>query len=247
MVVSALIASALATIGIAFKVAHAGKSTGRGAAGTMLKALASLGVIAVALTAIYTKAGSETDSLDIHSAVLLVAGLILCFIGDMAFDLKETLRGTDGEPAFLISGFVAYATGAALAFGALSTFFGKGVMSWQVCGIGIAVAAVSAFALATLGEKAMKARFGKFAIPVIAYSFVLFFVAAAGIGAWIEAGKTVERASVAGIGCALMALANLVLIKSFFGIKRGDAFLCAAYGALHYAAQICLATFAFYM
>ena len=105
MVVSILIAAILAVVFIAFRVTVAAKSTVGGVIGTMLKALASIGFIAVAITAIFM-GGVTGDGISVRPAIFIVAGLIMGLIGDIVLDLKVVYQRSEEEGIYLTSGMV---------------------------------------------------------------------------------------------------------------------------------------------
>lgn len=243
MVVSVLIACILAVVFIAARVTIASKNNTYGVVVTMLKTLASLGFIAVAITAIFMN--SETVS--IKSAIFIVAGLIMGMIGDIVLDLKVVYLRSPEESAYLTSGMASFGIGHIFYFTAMMLYFGKNVLSLSVIGICIAVAAVAAFAMVFGGEKLMKFHFGKFTIHSVLYAFVLLFMGAIGVAVWVKGKAANPHIPLFAMGMIVFLLSDVVLTQMYFGGKAKDKFLCVVNHALYYAAQICIAAFVFYM
>lgn len=243
MVVSILIACVLTVVFLAARVTIASKNNTYGVIVTMLKTLASLGFIAIAMTAIFM----HSETVNIKSAIFIVAGLIMGLIGDIVLDLKVVYLKSPEEGAYLTSGMVSFGIGHIFFFTAMMLYFGKAVLPLSVIGICIAVAAVVAFAMVFGGEKLMGFRFGKFTVHSILYAFVLLFMGAIGVAAWVKGKAINPHVPLFAVGMILFLLSDVVLTQMYFGGKGKDKFLCLVNHALYYAAQICIAAFVFYM
>ncbi|MCR4661765.1 MAG: lysoplasmalogenase [Clostridia bacterium] len=246
MVVSIIIASVLVVVFLGFRVMLANKNNTWGVITTLIKAAASCAVIAIAVTAIY--AGGKTGVGTNRTAIFMVAGLIFGLIGDIVLDLKVVYLKTPEEGAYLYGGMISFGLGHILYFVALILFFGGAVISWSMIGICLAVSAVVAFLMIILGEKLMKLNFGKFTIISIIYAFVLLFMTAISIALWAVAKKNeLNNIPLLSIGYILFLLSDLVLTTMYFGGRGKDNTLCVINHLLYYAAQICIATFVFFM
>lgn len=246
MVVSILIAAILAVVFIAFRVTVAAKSTVGGVIGTMLKALASIGFIAVAITAIFM-GGVTGDGISVRPAIFIVAGLIMGLIGDIVLDLKVVYQRSEEEGIYLTSGMVSFGIGHIFYFIAMFLCFSANVINWAVVGICVAVAAVCAFGMIFGGEKLLKLNFGKFTVHSVVYAFILLFMGAIGIAVWAKGTEENAHVPVFAMGMILFLLSDIVLTQMYFGGKSKDKLLCVVNHALYYAAQICIAAFVFYM
>ena len=246
MVVSIMIAAVLAVVFIAFRVTRAGKNVVGGAIGTMLKALASVGFIAVAITAIFM-GGIDGDGINVRAAIFIVAGLIMGLIGDIVLDLKVVYLRSPEESVYLTSGMVSFGIGHIMYFVAVLMYFSASVINWSIVGICVAVAAVCAFGMVFGGEKLLKFNFGKFTVHSVCYAFLLLFMGAIGISAWVKGGAENPHVPLFAVGMILFLLSDVVLTQMYFGGKAKDKLLCVVNHALYYAAQICIAAFVFYM
>ncbi len=248
MIVSILIASILAVVFIAFRVTFAEKNVYNAVIGTFIKALASAAFIAVGVTAV-VMGGIDGTGISIQAAIFIVGGQILGLIGDIVLDLKVAYAGRKEEDVYLTGGMVSFGLGHILFFIAILLYTNKfgSFLNGSVIGICIAVAAVLAFAMVFGGDRLMKFQFKKFTIHSILYAFLLLFMAAVGIAAWVLIGDKNSHMGVFGIGMVLFLLSDIVLTKMYFGGKPDDRGLCIVNHALYYAAQICLASFIFYM
>ena len=217
MVVSVLIASILAVVFIAFRVTVAAKSTQGGVVGTMLKALASLGFIAVGITAIYM-GGITGNGINVKAAIFIVAGQIMGLIGDIVLDLKVVYLKSKEEGVYLTSGMASFGIGHILFFVAVILYFGTQIFD-----------------------------FGKFTVHSVCYAFVLLFMGAIGVAAWVKGAAANPHTPLFAVGMILFLLSDVVLTQMYFGGKAKDKVLCVVNHALYYAAQICIAAFVFYM
>lgn len=246
MVVSILIASILAVVFIAFRVTLAKKNNEMGVVGVLLKTLASIGFIAIAFTAI-VMGGADGKGLDIKSVIFIVGGLIMGLIGDIILDLKVVYLKSKEEGVYLTGGMVSFGIGHVLYFVAMLLYFGSEIISWPIIGICIAVSAVGALGMVFGGEKLLKFNFGKFIIHSVIYAFMLLFMSALGIATWVLAKEVNPHVPVFAIGMILFLLSDVVLTQMYFGGRAKDDTLCVINHALYYSAQICIASFVFYM
>ena len=246
MVVSILIAAILAVVFMAVRVTLATKNSQGGALATLLKALASVGFIAVAVTAVFM-GGIDGKGIMIKSAIFIVAGLVMGLIGDIVLDLKVVYRKSPEESVYLTGGMVSFEIGHILYFVGILLYFGSEIISWPVIGICVAVAAVGAFAMVFGGEKLLKFNFGNFTVHSICYAFLLLFMGALGVAAWVLGVEENPHIPVFAFGMILFLLSDVVLTQMYFGGKPNDKALCIINHALYYAAQICIASFVFYM
>ena len=238
MVVSIIIASLLAIIFMAIRVTIGTKSAQGGVIAMFVKAIASLGFIAVGVTAIYNGVSN------IQAAIFVIAGLIFGLIGDMVLDLKVVYLKTPEEGVYLTGGMVSFAIGHVMYLVAMCLFFGNKV-SLSLIGICVAVAAIVALGLVLGGEKFMGFRFENFTIHSIVYAFFLLFMSAFSIGLCIMI-KT-SKPVLFTVGMVLFLLSDLVLTSMYFGGRPKDKTLCIINHALYYAAQICIAAYIFAM
>ena len=246
MVVSIIIAAVLTVVFLAARVTIATRNKSYGVLTTMLKALASLGFIAIAVTAIYM-GGINGTGLHVRSAIFIVAGLVMGLIGDIVLDLKVVYYGEKEEDVYLTSGMVSFGIGHIFYFVAILLYFTSSIVSWAIIGICIAVAAVVAFGMVFGGTKFMGFNFGKFTIHSICYAFLLLFMGALGIAVWVKGAGANPHVPVFSIGMILFLLSDVVLTQMYFGGKPRDKTLCVINHALYYAAQIMIASFVFYM
>lgn len=240
MVVSIIIASVLAVAFMAMRVTIGSKSANGGVVTMFAKAVASLGFIAVGITAIYN--GGE--NFHYQAAIFMIAGLVMGLIGDMVLDLKVVYLKQPEEGIYLTGGMVSFGIGHIMYFIATCLLLGKTV-NLALVGVCVAISAVLAFALVMGGERFLKFKFGKFTIHSILYAFVLLFMGAFSIGLCIVMKNT--RMLQFAIGMILFLLSDLVLTQMYFGGRPKDKALCVINHTLYYAAQIVLASFIFTM
>lgn len=238
MVVSIIIASVLAIAFMVVRVTVGAKGTQGGVIAMFAKTVASIGFIAVGVTAIYMNVSN------IQAAIFVIAGLIFGLIGDMVLDLKVVYLKSAEEGLYLTGGMVSFGIGHIMYFVALCLFLGK-VVTLPLVGICVAIAAVLAVAMVLGGEKFLGFKFGKFVIHSVLYAFCLSFMGAFSIGVCIvmKSTKMLQFA----IGMILFLLSDLVLTQMYFGGRAKDKTLCVINHALYYAAQICIASFIFAM
>lgn len=241
MVVSIVIAAVLAVIFMGYRVAYADKSNVNGVIGTLIKAVASLGFIAIGFTAVLTMDKFAAG------ALFIIAGQIFGMIGDIVLDLKVVYQGKKEEGTYLTGGMVAFGLGHIMFFVAILLYLTSNVLSLAVIGICVAVAAVVAFAIVFGGEKLMGFRFGKFTIHSVGYGFLLIFMSAISIAGWVLYGKENAHMAVFSVGMILFFLSDVFLTQMYFGGRPNDKLLCVINHSLYYAAQICVAAFIFYM
>jgi len=240
MVVSIIIASVLAVAFITMRVTLGAKSREGGVICTFAKAVASLGCIAVAITAIFN--GGENFSY--KAAVFIVAGLIFGLIGDIVLDLKVVYLKEPEEKIYLTGGMISFGLGHVMYLVSACVLLGD-VVTFPLVGVCVAIAAVLSFTLILVGEKLLKFRFGKFTVHSVLYAFALLFMTAFSIGLCIVMKNT--RMLTFAIGMILFLLSDLVLTQMYFGGRPKDKALCVINHALYYAAQIVLASFVFTM
>ena len=241
MVVSIVIAAVLAVIFMGYRVAYADKSNVNGVIGTFIKALGSLGFIAIGFTAVLTMQQFSAG------ALFIIGGQIFGMIGDIVLDLKVVYQKKSEEGTYLTGGMVAFGLGHIMFFVAILLYLTSNVLSLAVIGICIAVAAVVAFAIVFGGEKLMGFRFGKFTIHSVVYGFLLIFMSAISIAGWALYAKENPYMPVFSVGMILFFLSDVFLTQMYFGGKADDKLLCVSNHSLYYAAQICVASFIFYM
>ncbi len=240
MVVSIIIAAVLAIVFIGYRVSYADKSTTNGVIAMFIKTAASLAFLAVGFTALLTQGFSK-------GALFIIAAQVFGMIGDMVLDLKVVYHDRKEEGVYLTGGMVSFGIGHVLFFVGALLYLTSSVLSLAVIGICIAVAAVVGFGIVLGGEKLMGFKFGKFTIHSIVYAFLLIFMSAISIAGWVLYGGQNPHMPVFAIGMILFFLSDIVLTQMYFGGKWDDKFLCVVNHALYYAAQICVASFIFYM
>ena len=89
----------------------------------------------------------------------------------------------------------------------------------------------------------MKINFGKFLAHAITYTVILTFMSIYTIALSIYDTRYILMA----VGMVLFLLSDLVLSPMFFAGKQDDKVLCVINHTLYYAAQICIATFLFFI
>lgn len=234
MVIAIIVSCVLAIVFMGVRVTLAEKSTTGGVIAMFVKTLASVGFIAVGVTAICL--GVE----NIKAAMFVICGLVFGLIGDMVLDLKVVYLKQPEEDVYLTGGMVSFGLGHVMYLVAICLLLGKTV-SLPLVGICVAVAAVVACAMVFGGEKFMGFKFGKFVIHSILYAFCLIFMSALGVGLCISMKST--RMLTFAIGMILFLLSDVVLTSMYFGGRAKDKTLCIINHALYYAAQICIASF----
>lgn len=239
MIISIVAAAVLAVIFITVRVTYGAKDERGGVTAMFLKALASLGFIAVGVTAVCL--GVQ----NIRAAVFVLSGLVFGLVGDMVLDLKVVYADAPEEELYLTGGMISFGLGHVMYFVALCLFLGKKVISLPLVGVCVAVAVVIVFAMIFGGEKLMKLDFGKFLVHSLLYAFVLVFMSALSVGTCIVL-KNSETALFTA-GALLFLLSDVVLTSMYFGGRAKDKTLCAVNHGLYYAAQICIAAFIFTM
>lgn len=239
MVVSIIIATALSVVFMFVRVTVGAKSTKGGVIACLLKALASVGFIMIAVIAMYTTKVR-------NCSVFVLAGLVMGLIGDIVLDLKVIYAKTEEEGIYLTGGMASFGIGHVFYFVAMIIYF-SGTLKWSHVGICIAVAAVVAFAIIFGGEKLLKLNFGKFIVHSVIYAFILLFMTAIGITAWVVCKPVNAHVPLLSVGFILFLLSDLVLTQMYFGGRPNDKTLCVINHTLYYAAQICIAAFVFFM
>lgn len=238
MVVSIIIASVLAIAFIAMRVTIGTKGTNGGVVCTLAKAVASLGFIAVGVTAVY----NGVDN--VQAAVFMLCGMVMGLIGDIVLDLKVVYIKQPEEGIYLTGGMVSFGIGHIMYLVAVCLLL-KEHVTLALGGVCVAIAAVLAFGMVFGGERFLGLRFGRFTVHSIVYAFVLLFMSAFSIGVCIVMKST--RAILFAIGMVLFLLSDIVLTQMYFGGRPKDKTLCVINHALYYAAQIVLASFMFSM
>lgn len=238
MVVMIIIASVLALAFLVVRVTEGTKGVYGGVVAMFVKTLASLGFIAIGIAALY----SGVDN--VQAAVFVLAGLIFGLIGDMVLDLKVVYLKSPEEEVYLTGGMASFALGHIMFFTAMCLFMGS-TASMTLIGICVAIAAVLAFAMVFGGDKLMGFKFGKFTIHSLVYGFLLIFMVAFSIGLCITLKST--KVLLFTIGMVLFFLSDLVLTSMYFGGRAKDKTLCVINHVLYYAAQICIATYIYFM
>ncbi len=234
MVIAIIVSCVLAVVFMGVRVTLAEKSTTGGVIAMFVKTLASVGFIAVGVTAICL--GVE----NIKAAMFVICGLVFGLIGDMVLDLKVVYLKQPEEGVYLTGGMVSFGLGHVMYLVAVCLLLGKTV-SLPLVGICVAVAAVVACAMVFGGEKFMGFKFGKFVIHSVVYAFCLIFMTALSAGLCITMKST--RMLTFTIGMILFLLSDVVLTSMYFGGRAKDKTLCIINHALYYAAQICIASF----
>ena len=148
------------------------------------------------------------------------------------------------EGLYLTAGMVSFGIGHIMYFVAVMLYLGAEV-NWTVLGISLAIAVVVAVAMVFGGEKLLKLSFGKFKIHSLIYAFMLVFMGALSVALCISMKST--KMLLFAIGMILFFLSDAVLSTMYFGGKPKDKLLIIVNHALYYAAQICIATFMFYL
>lgn len=230
------IACALFAVFMALRLSVAARSEKGGVATMFVKAAASVAFIAVAVAGLYEGASS--------SALFILAGLVFGLIGDIVLDLKVVYLGRAEEGVYLTGGMVSFGLGHIMFLTAVCLFAGE-YINGALIGGSVAAAAVMACAAVFGGGRFMKLAFGKFAVHSLLYAFCLMFMSAFAVGLCILTNNTVMALFAAGM--VLFLLSDLVLTKMYFGGKPKDKILCTVNHALYYAAQICIASFVFFM
>ena len=234
MVIAIIVSCVLAVVFMGVRVTLAEKSTTGGVVAMFVKTLASVGFIAVGVTAICL--GVE----NIKAAMFVICGLVFGLIGDMVLDLKVVYLKQPEEGVYLTGGMVSFGLGHVMYLVAICLLLGKTV-SLPLVGICVAVAAVVACAMVFGGEKFMGFKFGNFVIHSVVYAFCLIFMTALSVGLCITMKST--RMLTFTIGMILFLLSDVVLTSMYFGGRAKDKTLCIINHALYYAAQICIASF----
>ncbi|MGN1041934.1 MAG: lysoplasmalogenase family protein [Christensenellales bacterium] len=238
MVVSIIIASVLAIAFIAVRVTIGAKNVNGGVISMLAKTAASLGFIAVAITALY----NGVDN--VQASVFVLAGLIFGLVGDMVLDLKVVYMKQPEEGIYLTGGMVSFGIGHIMYLVSICLLC-KEYIDIALGGVCVAVAAVLAFGMVFGGERFLGFRFGKYTIHSLLYAFVLLFMSAFSIGTCIVMKST--RMLQFAIGMVLFLLSDAVLTQMYFGGRPRDKTLCVINHVLYYAAQIVLASFLFTM
>lgn len=238
MVVMIIIASVLAIAFMTIRVTVGAKSVQGGIIAMYAKTIASLGFIAIGIAAIY---GGVSN---IHAAVFVLAGLLFGLIGDMVLDMKVVYLKKPEEGLYLTGGMVSFGIGHIMFLVAVCLFLGDKV-TLPLAGICVAIAAIVAFGMVFGGEKFLGFKFGNFTIHSLVYAFLLVFMSALSVGLCIVM-KSTQMLQFA-IGMILFLLSDVVLTSMYFGGRGKDKSLCIINHTLYYAAQICIASFIYFM
>ena len=197
----------------------------------LLKTLTSLIFIITAGMAFYLTNYSRPDFF-----ALIVIGLACGLIGDIVLDLKMMYKESDA--IYTYSGFTAFFIGHIFYIYANCILF---EFNW----LAVPIAAVVT-ALIVGGAPMLKLKFGKFLIPVVAYSLLLVFFTANSLINAINAKIFTDAAWLTFAGAAAFLVSDLILSMTYFGGKNNGILIISNH-AVYYAAQFALATVPYLM
>lgn len=200
--------------------------------GMLTKALASLFFIVLGVTG----AISLAPYID-RAAVLILLGLVLGLIGDIVLDLKVVYPESNDD--YLNAGMISFAISHIVYFIAVVMLITFKVTTFLIC-LGITVP-VSILIL--LASQKLKVNFGKFIVHAITYLVLLAFMSIYTIAIAITDTRFILMA----VGMVLFLLSDLVLSPMYFAGKQDDKLMCIINHTLYYGAQICIATFIFFI
>ena len=200
--------------------------------GMLAKTLASLFFIALGV------AGAVSLYPNIDKGVIIVLlGLVLGLVGDIVLDLKVVYR--ESSDIYLNAGMISFAIGHIVYFIALLLLAGFDAAIFLSClAITIPISVGMLFS-----SRLMKINFGKFLAHAITYTVILTFMSIYTIALSIYDTRYILMA----VGMVLFLLSDLVLSPMYFAGKQDDKVLCVINHTLYYAAQICIATFLFFI
>ena len=224
------VACVLFVVFMALRLTVATKSERGGVVAMFAKTAASLGFISIAVAGLYEGAS--------RAALFVLFGLVFGLIGDMVLDLKVVYLEKPEEGVYLTGGMASFGIGHVMFLTALCLFAGE-FANGRVIGVSVAIAAVMACGTVLLGGKLLKLNFGKFTVHSLLYAFILIFMLCISM----RSTKLVLFA----VGMVLFLLSDLVLTQMYFGGKPRDKVLCTVNHTLYYAAQICIASYVFFM
>lgn len=222
------ISCVLAVLFIIFRIIKGGEVA------VLLKALASLSLVATAVVGLGT---CELDNTT--PAILIVVGLLFGMAGDILLDLKVVY---DNDKVYLNGGMLSFALGHIAYFASFTLIAFKSLdyLEFPLI-VSFWSAIVLTFAIIVLGKSVMKLDFGKYLWQSIGYTFILsFMVVYAMILSIYNAGLWY-----AVIALGLFFVSDLVLSTQYFGGKLQSKPLIAINHILYYSAQIIIAMLVF--
>ncbi len=200
--------------------------------GMLTKALASLFFIALGVT------GAISLAPNIDSAVIVILlGFVLGLVGDIVLDLKVVYR--ESSDIYLNAGMISFTIGHVvylIAVIMLISFKATTLLACVAITIPISI-------LILLASQKMNVQFGKFIVHSITYLLLLTFMSVYTIAIAISDTRFILMA----VGMVLFLLSDLVLSPMYFAGKQDDKLMCVINHTLYYAAQICIATFIFFI
>lgn len=203
-----------------------------GVYGVLTKTLASLVFIALGVT------GAISLAPNINSAaIVILLGLVFGLVGDIVLDLKVVYP--QSNDTYLNAGMISFAIGHIIYFIAvimLIDFKYTTLLASLAITIPISVAILFA-------SRGMKINFGKFIVHAITYTVILTFMSVYTIALAINDTRFILMA----VGMVLFLLSDLVLSPMYFAGKQDDKLMCIVNHTLYYGAQICIATFIFFI
>lgn len=200
-----------------------------GLVGVFSKTAASLCFIATGFAAANQKSTYH------EFTTFMIFGFIMGMLGDIWLDLKWVyFKDND---SFLHAGFICFMVGH-LSF--LTAIMNSAPWTWASNLVAFAAALAIAL-VATLLEKPLKVKYGKFKKIVFLYSFVLSLVFTTSLSlAFFNDFQPVWVAT--SIGSGLFLLSDLVLSGTYFGEGKNTPFYVVLNHLLYYGAQFTLAS-----
>jgi uncharacterized membrane protein YhhN len=170
----------------------------------------------------------------IGAAVLIIPGLLFGLLGDILLDLKFIDK--PNSDAYTFGGMGAFFIGHIFYIAALFTVFELDA-GGALIAAAITVVLTAAVVVSTL--KIMKYDYGKFLIPSAGYSALLIYFVVLSAYALISNAPS-PAARLLATGSVVFLISDVILSMTYFGGKKGRAYLVANHTA-YYAAQFLIA------
>lgn len=176
-------------------------------------------------------------------AILIMIGLLFGLIGDVVLDLKVIYP--ESNDIYLNSGMISFGIGHIVYFIAV-----LGVVRFLNPDYSITapilislVITIPISAAIMFASKFLNVKFGNFFVHALTYTVMLVFMSVFTI--YLSLAFSVIGILAAGF--VLFLLSDLVLSTMYFGGKPNDKVLVVVNHTLYYAAQICIASFLFFV
>ena len=176
-------------------------------------------------------------------AMLIMIGLLFGLVGDVVLDLKVIYP--ESNALYLNSGMISFGLGHIVYFVAIISavsFLNPNYSLTAPILVSLAITIPISVAI-MFASKFLNIKFGNFIAHAIIYTVLLTFM----VVFTIYLATEFKPMGILAAGFVLFLLSDLVLSTMYFGGKPHDKVLIVANHTLYYAAQICIASFLFFV